>query len=89
MIGVDLKDQLLHTYLLERKKLTKWYIKLFQRLLNAAILNSMIICRANSPGIKTDPLKCRVDLVQALLVDHGGGVERKVPGRHSTDKTVP
>jgi hypothetical protein len=27
--------------------------------------------------------------VQALVVDHGGGVERKVPGRHSTDKTVP
>jgi hypothetical protein len=71
MIGVDLKDQFLHTYLLERKKMTKWFIKLFRRLLNATILNSMIICRANSLGIKIDHLKYRVDLVQALLVDHG------------------
>jgi hypothetical protein len=69
--------------------MTKWYIKLFQKLLNATILNSMIICKANSPGIKIDHLKYRVDLVQALFVDHGGRVERKVPGRHSTDKTVP
>ncbi|XP_021918752.1 piggyBac transposable element-derived protein 4-like [Zootermopsis nevadensis] len=89
MIGVDLKDQLLHNYLLERKKMTKWYIKMFMRLLNATILNSMIICRANSPGIEVEHLKYRVDLVQALLVEHGGGVERNVPGRHSTDKTVP
>ena len=28
---VDLKDQLLQPYLLERKKMTKWYIKLFRR----------------------------------------------------------
>jgi hypothetical protein len=27
-------------------------------------------------------------MVQALLVQHGAGVERKVPGRHSTDNTV-
>ena len=27
MGGVDLKDQLLQPYLLERKKMTKWYIK--------------------------------------------------------------
>ena len=26
MGGVDLKDQLLHPFLLERKKMTKWYI---------------------------------------------------------------
>jgi hypothetical protein len=69
--------------------MTKWYIKLFRRLLNATIINSMIICKANSLGIKTDRLKYRADLVQALLVDHDGGVERKLPGRHSTDKTAP
>ena len=34
MGGVDLKDQLLQSYLLERKKMTKWYIKLFRRLLS-------------------------------------------------------
>jgi hypothetical protein len=49
----------------------------------------MIICRANSPGIKTDHLKYRKDLEQALLIDHGAGVEKNVQGRHSTEKTVP
>jgi hypothetical protein len=33
MIGVDLKDQLLHSYLIERKRMNKWYMKLFRRLL--------------------------------------------------------
>ena len=44
MVGVDLKDQLLQPYLLERKKMTKWYIKLFRRLLNITVLNCMVIC---------------------------------------------
>jgi len=48
MSGVDLKDQLLQPYLLERKKITKWYIKLFRRLLNTTVLNCMVICCANS-----------------------------------------
>jgi hypothetical protein len=30
MIGVDLKDQLLHTNLLERKKMSKWYIRILE-----------------------------------------------------------
>jgi len=47
MGGVDLKDHLLQPYLLERKKMTKWYIKLFRRLLNITVLNCMVICRAN------------------------------------------
>jgi hypothetical protein len=48
----------------------------------------MIICRINSPETKTDHLKF-IDLVQALFLEHGCGVERKVPGRDYTDKTVP
>jgi hypothetical protein len=50
MIGVDLKDQLFHAYLLERKKMTNWYIKMFRRLLNATILNTIVICSANLQG---------------------------------------
>jgi hypothetical protein len=45
MVGVDLKDQLLHMYMVERKKMTKCYLKLFKRLLNSAVLNSFIIYR--------------------------------------------
>lgn len=48
MGGVDLKDQKLSMYLLERKRGLKWYVKVFRRLLNVSILNTFIIYRANS-----------------------------------------
>jgi len=88
MGGVDLKDQLLQPYLLERKKMTKWYIKLFWRLLNITVLNCMVICCANSGQNKTDHFKFRVELVQALLIEHGSESIRKFQGHHSTDKNV-
>lgn len=43
MGGVDLKDQMLEPYLLERKRCAKWYIKLFKRLLNVSIHISRIL----------------------------------------------
>ena len=89
MGGVDLKDQLLQPYLLERKKMTKWYIKLFRRLLNITVLNCMVICRANSGQTKIDHFKFRVELVQALLIEHQRESVRKFQGHHSTDKNVP
>ena len=67
MGGVDLKDQLLQPCLLERKKMSKWYIKLFRRLLNITVLNCVVICHANSGQTKIDHFKFRVELVQALL----------------------
>ena len=45
MGGVDLKDQLLHMYMVERKKMSKWYLKLFKRLLNATVLSSFVVYR--------------------------------------------
>lgn len=48
MGGVDVKDQLLQTYLVERKRMHKWYMKLFRRLMNATVLNAMIIYRHNT-----------------------------------------
>lgn len=47
MGGVDLKDQKLAMYLLERKRGLKWYIKVFKRLLNISILNTYIIYCSN------------------------------------------
>jgi hypothetical protein len=85
--GVDLKDQLLQMYLAERKHLHKWYLKLFRRLLNATVLNAMIIYRHNT-GKQIDQLAFRVNLVEALFhqfVD----TERKVPGRRVGDNTIP
>jgi hypothetical protein len=48
MEGVDLKHQMLQSYLLEWKKCFKWYLKLFKRLLNIAIHNSTVIYRSVS-----------------------------------------
>jgi hypothetical protein len=89
MGGVDLKDQLLQPSLLERNKMTKWYIKLFRRLLNITVLNCMVICCANSGHTKIDNFKFRVELVQALLIEHQSENVRKFQGHHSTDKNVP
>ncbi|PNF18930.1 hypothetical protein B7P43_G15741 [Cryptotermes secundus] len=61
MIGVDLKDQLLHSYLTERKHMNKWYMELFCRLLNTSILNVVIIYRDNTGKI-TDQLSFRIQL---------------------------
>ena len=71
------------------KKMTKWYIKLFRRLLNITLLNCMVICRENSGQTKIDHFKFRVELVQALLIEHQSESVRKFPGHHSTDKNVP
>jgi hypothetical protein len=43
----DLKDQMLQMYLIERKIMHKWYHKLFKRLLNATVLNALIVYRRN------------------------------------------
>jgi hypothetical protein len=43
MEAVYLEDQMLQRHLLQQKKGSKWLIKLFERFLNTAIQNSMII----------------------------------------------
>jgi len=86
---VDLKDQFIQPCLLERKKMTKWYIKLFREILNIAVLNCMVICRINSGQTKIDHFKFRVELVHALLNKHASESVRKFEGHHSTDKNVP
>ncbi|KAJ2954115.1 hypothetical protein O0L34_g2337 [Tuta absoluta] len=43
MGGVDLKDQKLSMYLVERKRGVKWYTKMFKRLLNTSIHNAFVM----------------------------------------------
>ena len=69
--------------------MTKWYIKLFRRLLNTTVLKCMVICCANSGQTKINHFKFRVELVQALLIEHESESFRKFQGHHSTDKNVP
>ena len=49
----------------------------------------MVICHANSRQTKIDHFKFRVELVQALLIEHGSESVRKFHSHHSTDKNVP
>jgi len=86
---IDLKEQLLEPYLLERKKISKWYINLFRRLLCITVINCLVICGANSGQTKIDCFKFRVELIQALLTSHGSGSVRKFQGHLFTDKNGP
>ena len=74
--------------ILERNKMTKWYIKLFRGLLNITILNFMVIRCANSGQAKIDHFKFSAELVQALLIEHQSESVMKFQGHHSTDKNV-
>ena len=81
MGGVDLKDQLLETFLLERKRQKAWYKKLFNHLVNTAVLNAYILyCKA---GNKKDHLLFRINLVNKIIAkSHGQNLE-KCKGRPS------
>jgi hypothetical protein len=70
MIGVDLKDQLLHPYLIGRKQMNKWYMKLF---------HTMMMYR-NNTGKEIDQLSFRIQLGEGLFVKSANAVECKVPG---------
>jgi hypothetical protein len=86
MGGIYLKDQLLQMYLVERKCMHKWYMKLFSRLLNATVLNAMIIYRHNM-GKKIDQLAFKVNLVEVLF-EQFADTERKVRGRRAAENTI-
>jgi len=63
-----LKDQLLHMYIVERKKMTKWYIKLFKRLLNSTVLNLFVVYRKVT-GRNTQQPSYRIQLVKGLFTN--------------------
>jgi hypothetical protein len=89
MGGVDLKNQLLRMYVVERKRMTKWYLKLFKRLLNYTVLNSIVVYRQVT-GRNTEQLSYRIQLVEGLFMKyaHAAG-ERNVSGRHASNNTIP
>ena len=83
--GTDKKDQLLPVCLVETKRIKKWYVKLFRRLLSAMVNGSLIIYRHNT-GHNVDCLKFRIDLVEGLLVKYS--VQHKVSSHLGHDNTV-
>jgi hypothetical protein len=85
MLGVDLKDQMLQPYLLEQKKSTKLYLKLFKRLLNVAIHNAIVICWCLPNNKNMNTLKFRLSLAQGLVEKCGSAVPRPVYSRQSLE----
>jgi hypothetical protein len=70
MGGVDLKDQNLQPcYLIERKRCIKWYMKLFTRLMNTAVHNSLIIYKTSGNKKCTTSI-FRIQLIKELLQTH-------------------
>ena len=85
MKGVDLKDQLLHRYMVERKKMTKWYLQLFKRLLNSTVLNSFIVYRQVMRRY-IQQLSYRIQLVEGLFMKYARAADSGVyrGDRHPT-----
>jgi hypothetical protein len=67
MSKVILKVRLLQFHMTERKYMNKWHMKLFLRLLNASILNAMIICGSNR-GKRIGQLLFRIQLADGLCI---------------------
>jgi hypothetical protein len=61
MGGVDLKDQKFQPYILDRKRGSKWYMKLFRRLLNVTVHNALNVY--NSKNSTCDHLTFRLKLI--------------------------
>ena len=69
-----MKDQLLHMYMVERKEMTKWYLKLFKRLLNSTVLNSFVVYR-QVMGRNIQQLSYRIQLVEGLFTKYARAAE--------------
>ncbi|KAG6454575.1 piggyBac transposable element-derived protein 4 [Manduca sexta] len=69
MGGVNLKDQMLEPYVIERKRCSKWYMKMFKRLLNVSILNARILLESSQKS-RVDHLSFRLQIVDAILSRH-------------------
>jgi len=65
--------------------MSRWYMKLFRRLPNAMVLNSLVTYRQNVEQ-KVDHLKFRIDLVEGLLVKHS--MLHGMSGHHDGDNTI-
>jgi hypothetical protein len=87
--GVDLKDQLLHMYMVERKRMSNWCLKLCKRLLNSAVLNSVAVYRQGTRR-NTEQLSYRIQLMEGLFTKYACAAEtRSVLRCHASDHTVP
>ena len=70
MGGVDKSDQMLTSYEIERKRVKKWYKKVFHHLVNQSVFNAHIIHMHLDDSDKLTPLKFREKLVTDIVVKY-------------------
>ena len=67
--------------------MSKWYLKLSKRLLNATVLNSFVVYRQVT-GRNIQQLSYRIQLVEGLFTKYAHAAEKQsVPGRQAYDNT--
>ena len=89
MGGVDFKDQLLYMYMVERKIMTKLYLKLFKRLLNSIVLSSFVVYRKVT-GRNIQQLSYRIKILGGSFTKYARAAEtRSVPGLQASDNPAP
>lgn len=70
MGGVDLADQCVITYSMSRKRLKKYYIKMFRHLVDIAVFNAFIVHK-NVVATAESQLNFRLNLVTAITEKYG------------------
>ncbi|XP_041978560.1 piggyBac transposable element-derived protein 4-like [Aricia agestis] len=84
MGGVDLKDQKLSMYSLERKRGLKWYVKVFRRLINISVLNSYILyCSNIGKNKKMTHRQFRYKLAEELCAQLEENLVSRAAPRHA------
>ena len=69
--------------------MTKWYLKIYKRLLNSTVFNSFVVYRKVTRR-NIQQLSYRIQLVEGLFTKYARAAEKLiVPGRQASDNTVP
>jgi hypothetical protein len=78
-----------HGQMVKSKKMTKWYLKFFKRLLNSTVLNSFDVYRQMT-GRNIQHLSYRILLLKGHFAKYVCAAETwSVPGRKASDNTGP
>ena len=73
MGGVDKSDQMMTSYDVKRKRVKKWYKKVFNHVINQCVFNAQILHKRK--GGQLVPLKFRQELVGSLLFKYASHIE--------------
>ena len=84
MGGVDVMDQKLSSYGLDRRSHVKFYLRPFFDLLNISMTNSFVVWMKLNPTSKMTSLEFRRSVTQQLILTHSG--RRRMPNNKTSRK---